>query len=146
VYLDRAYAQFKLPDPGGIGLATTVAAGRIANPFVWKNGLDKIVWDEDISPTGFAVTSAISPLEGTKLFATVGYFVELTQSSETDAKVWGFQLGGSTAVAEKLTVGARASLYDWDNVTSDPNFVTSASSSRAAAVASATCPPRSTTT
>jgi hypothetical protein len=100
VYLDRAYAQFKLPDPGGIGLATTVAAGRIANPFVWKNGLDKIVWDEDISPTGFAVTSAISPLEGTKLFATVGYFVELTQSSETDAKIWGFQLGGSTAVAE----------------------------------------------
>jgi len=36
--------------------------------------------------------------------------------------VFGFQLGGSTAVAEKLTVGARASLYDWANVSSDPNF------------------------
>jgi len=122
VYLDRAYGQFALPDPGGIGLATTVTAGRIANPFVWKSSFDKLMWDEDISPTGFAVTSTISPLEGTKLFGTVGYFVELTQSSDTEAKVFGFQLGGSTAVAEKVTVGARASLYDWANVSSDPNF------------------------
>jgi hypothetical protein len=126
VYLDRAYGQFTLPDPGGIGLSTTVIAGRVANPFVWKNGLDKIVWDEDISPTGFAVTSAISPLEGTKVFATVGYFPELTQSSETEVKVWGFQLGGSTAVAEKVSVGARASLYDWSNVSTDPNFAIAA--------------------
>ena len=125
VYLDRAYGQFTLPDPGGIGLATTLTAGRIANPFVWKNGLDKIVWDEDISPTGFALTSAISPLEGTKLFATVGYFVELTQTAKTDTKVFGFQLGGSTAVAEKLVAGARASFYDWANVSNDPNFATS---------------------
>ncbi len=122
VYLDRAYAQFALPDPGGIGLATTVTAGRIANPFVWKNTFDKMIWDEDITPTGFALTSSISPLEGTKLFGTVGYFVELTQSTDTEAKVFGFQLGGSTAFAEWLTVGARASLYDWANVSSDPNF------------------------
>ena len=123
VYLDRAYGQFTLPDPGGIGLATTVTAGRIANPFVWRNTFDKMVWDEDINPTGFAVTSTISPLEGTKLFATVGYLVELTQATHTDAKVWGFQLGGSTAVAENLVVGARGTFYDWENVTSDPNFV-----------------------
>lgn len=122
VFLDRAYAQFALPDPGGIGLATTVTAGRIANPFVWKNSLDKMMWDEDISPTGFALTSTISPMEGTKLSGTVGYFVELTQSTDTEAKVFGFQVGGSTAVAEKLTIGARASLYDWANVSSDPNF------------------------
>ncbi len=122
VYIDRAYGQFTLPDPGGIGLSTTVLAGRIANPFVWKNSLDKVVWDEDISPTGLALTSSISPLEGTKLFATVGYFVELTQSCCTDTKVWGFQLGGSTALADKLVAGARASFYDWDNVSADPNF------------------------
>lgn len=124
VYIDRAYGQFTLPDPGGIGLATTLTAGRIANPFIWKNSVDKIVWDEDISPTGLALTSTISPLEGTKLFATLGYFVELTQSCCTDTKVWGFQLGGSTAVAEKVVAGARASFYDWDNVSSDPNFAT----------------------
>ncbi|MEX2208410.1 MAG: putative porin [Myxococcota bacterium] len=122
VYLDRAYAQFALPDPGGIGLASTATGGRIPNPFVWKNGIDKMIWDEDISPTGFSVTSSYSPLEGTKLFGTVGYFVELTQSSDTETKVFGFQLGGSTAVAEKLTVGARASFYDWANVSADPNF------------------------
>ena len=122
VYVDRAYAQFTLPDPGDIGLATTLVGGRIGNPFIWKNSLDKIVWDEDISPTGFALTSTYSPLEGTKLFGTVGYFVELTQSCCTETKVWGFQLGGTTTVAEKLVAGARASFYDWDNVSSDPTF------------------------
>jgi hypothetical protein len=129
VYLDRAYGQFALPDPGGIGLTTTVTAGRMANPFMWKNSLDKIIWDEDINPSGIALTSSISPMEGTKLFATIGYFVELSQSSQTDAKVWGYQLGGQTAVAEKVSVGARATYYDWGNVTADPNFVTCASAS-----------------
>ena len=122
IYLDRAYAQFALPDPGDIGLTTTLTAGRIANPFTWKNSLDKIVWDEDINPTGFALTSTISPAEGTKLFATVGYFVELVQACCTSAKVFGFQAGGSTTLAEKLVAGARATYYDWENVTSDPNF------------------------
>jgi hypothetical protein len=122
VYVDRAYAQFALPDPGGIGLSSSVTAGRMANPFVWREGFDKLIWDEDIAPTGISLTSSMTPAEGTRLFATVAYFVELTQSQETETKVWGFQLGGSTAVAEKLTVGARASLYDWGNVSSDPNF------------------------
>jgi len=45
VYIDRAYGQFTLPDPGGIGLSTTLTAGRISNPFIWKSSLDKIVWD-----------------------------------------------------------------------------------------------------
>ncbi len=129
VYLDRAYAQFALPDPGGVGLTTTLVGGRVANPFVWKNSVDKMIWDEDISPTGFALTSSISPMEGTKLFGTVGYFVELTQSTDTEAKVFGFQLGGSTALAEKLTVGARASFYDWANVSADPNFAINSTSS-----------------
>jgi Putative porin len=124
LYIDRAYAQFALPDPGDVGLSTTLTGGRIANPFVWKNSLDKIVWDEDISPTGFALTSTYSPMEGTKLFGTAGYFVELTQSCCTETKVFGFQLGGSTTVAEKLVAGARASYYDWDNVSADPTFAT----------------------
>lgn len=122
VYLDRAYGQFTLPDPGGIGLASTLVAGRVANPFIWKNSVDKFIWDEDISPTGLALTSSISPFEGAKLFATIGYFVELTQSCCTDTKVWGFQLGGTSAVTEKISAGARASFYDWDNVSADPDF------------------------
>jgi len=122
LYLDRAYVQLALPDPGGIGLKTSFTGGRMANPFIWKEGLDKLIWDEDIAPTGLALSTSISPAEGTRLFANVGYFVELTQSSATEVKVWGFQLGGSTNVAENVRIGARASLYDWGNVSSDPNF------------------------
>ncbi len=122
IYVDRAYGQFTLPDPGDVGLKSTLVAGRIANPFVWKSTFDKIVWDEDISPTGFALTSTYSPLEGTTIFGTAGYFVELTQTCCTDTKVFAFQLGGSTALVDKLVAGARASYYDWDNVSTDPNF------------------------
>lgn len=124
LYINRAYGQFTLPDPGDVGLKTTLTAGRIANPFVWKNTFDKIVWDEDINPSGFALTSSFSPVEGTTIFGTAGYFVEFTQACCTDSKVFGFQLGGSTTLAEKLVAGARASYYDWDNVGTDPTFAT----------------------
>jgi hypothetical protein len=124
LYIDRAYMQFTLPDPGDVGLKSTLTAGRIANPFVWKSSLDKIVWDDDINPSGFALTSTYSPLEGTTLFGTAGYFVELTQACCTDTKVFGFQLGGSTTIVDKLVAGARASYYDWDNVGTDPTFAT----------------------
>jgi hypothetical protein len=124
LWVDRAYAQFKLPDPGDVGLKSTIVGGRIANPFVWKHSFDKIVWDEDINPSGFALTSSFSPLEGTTIFGTAGYFVELTQSCCTDSKVFAFQLGGTTTLADKLTAGARASFYDWDNVGTDPTFAT----------------------
>jgi hypothetical protein len=96
-------------------------AGKLQNPFVWKNSPDKLLWDEDISPEGLALTSSFSPAEGAKLFGTFGYFVESQQSSRSDAKVLGLQAGGSlkTGVTE---VGARASYYDWSNVGSDPTF------------------------
>ncbi|MGH9884891.1 MAG: putative porin, partial [bacterium] len=122
LYINRAYAQFTLPDPGDVGLKSTLTAGRIPNPFIWKNSLDKIIWDDDINPSGFALSSSWSPMEGTTIFGNVGYFVELTQTCCTDTKVFGFQLGGSTTLADKLVAGARASYYDWDNVSADPTF------------------------
>jgi hypothetical protein len=122
IYIDQAYLRLNLPDPGGVGLATTFTAGKMANPFVWKNSLDKLLWDEDISPEGFALTTSIAPMEGSKLFLTGAYFIESQQSSDADARVWGLQSGGSVK-AGVTEVGARASYYAWSHVTNDPNFI-----------------------
>jgi hypothetical protein len=123
IYIDQAYLRFALPDPGSVGLATSLTAGKMANPFIWKNSLDKLVWDEDISPEGIALTSTLSPAEGAKLFATAAYFVEAQQSSDADARVFGFQTGGSLK-AGVVEGGARASYYAWDHVDNDANFFT----------------------
>ena len=123
VFFDQVYAQFRLPDPGNIGLATTVTAGKFANPFVWKHGLDKIVWDEDITPEGVVGVANYAPAENVKLYFNTGYFVELQNASHTDPRVWAFQGGGSIRPTETVEMGARVSFYDWEALNNDPNFI-----------------------
>ena len=122
IFIDQAYLRLNLPDPGSVGLASTFTAGKMANPFVWKNGLDKIMWDEDIMPEGMALNSTYAPTENSKLFATAGYFIENQQAAAVDARVYAFQAGGSVKVGV-IEGGARASYYDWNHVDNDPNFI-----------------------
>lgn len=123
VFLDRLYAQLALPDPG-IGLATTMTAGKIPNPFIWKNGLDKMLWDEDITPEGAAITATYTPNERARLFATTALFIELQNAAHTDPKVWAFQTGGSLKLPGSIEAGARASYYDWRALTNDATTAT----------------------
>jgi len=123
VFFDLLYAKFVLPDPG-IGLATTFTAGKMQNPFLWKNGLDKMIWDEDINPEGLALSTSYSPAENAKVWVNLGLFSELQSSTHTDPKVWAFQTGGSLKLPETVEVGARASYYDWRALGNDPNFFT----------------------
>lgn len=120
IFLDRAYAQFNLPDPG-IDVKTVVLAGKFSNPFIWRTTLDKIMWDEDISPEGVAITPTWTPTESTKIWGNFGYFVELQQASLVDPRVWAYQLNGSQKAGEAFEVGARVSYYDWQNLENDPN-------------------------
>jgi hypothetical protein len=121
VFFDRVYAQFKLPDPGDIGLKTTVIAGKMQNPFIWKNGLDRMIWDEDIAPEGVAMTTSYSPTESTKLWMNTALFIELQNASQTDPRVWALQGGGSVKLPETVEVGARVSYYDWLALQNDAN-------------------------
>jgi hypothetical protein len=118
VFFDRAYAQFTLPDPG-IGLKTSLTGGKMQNPFLWKNGVDRIMWDDDIAPEGVSLTSAWSPDERSKIWGTFAYYVELQNSSAVDARVFGYQAGGSYKVIDTVEVGARLSYYDWEHLQSD---------------------------
>lgn len=125
IFMDRAYAQFSLPDPG-FNLKTVVLAGKFANPFVWRTTLDKIMWDEDISPEGVAITPTWSPTESTKIWANLAYFVELQQASLVDPRVWAYQINASQKGGEFFEVGARVSYYDWEHLENDPNVAATA--------------------
>ena len=120
IFLDRAYAQFNVPDPG-IDVKTVVLAGKFSNPFIWRTTLDKIMWDEDISPEGIAITPTWTPTETTKVWGNFGYFVELQQASLVDPRVWAYQLNGSQKLGEAIELGARVSYYDWEHLENDPN-------------------------
>jgi len=121
IFFDRAYVQFKLPDPGDIGLQTSIWAGKMQNPFIWKWGLDRILWDEDITPEGGAITMAYVPVENVKLFLNTGYFIELQNAAHTDPRVWGIQTGGSVKLPGAVEVGARVSYYNWLALANDAN-------------------------
>ncbi|HKC51622.1 MAG TPA: putative porin, partial [Myxococcota bacterium] len=123
VFFDKVYAQFLIPDPG-IGLKTTLTAGKMANPFIWKNGLDKMLWDEDITPEGVTLSSSYSPTENSKLWANVGYWVELQNASHTDPRITAYQLGGSLKLAESVEAGVRASYYDFVHLANDATSAT----------------------
>ncbi len=118
VFFDRAYAQFALPDPG-IGLKTSLTAGKMQNPFIWKNGVDRIMWDDDIAPEGVALTTSWSPNERSRLWGTFGYYIELQNSTAVDPRVFGYQAGGSIKVIDAVEVGARVSYYDWEHLGND---------------------------
>ncbi len=121
VFFDRLYAQFLLPDPGDIGLKTTLTAGKMANPFIWKNGLDKMIWDDDIAPEGVALYSSYSPTENSKLWTNLAYYVELQNATTTDPRIYAYQLGGSVKLAESVEAGLRASYYDFIHLANDAN-------------------------
>jgi hypothetical protein len=122
IFLDQAYAKFLLPDPG-INVKTAVLAGKFSNPYIWRLGLDKMMWDEDITPEGIAVTPTWQATESTKIWANLGYFVELQQASLVDPRVWAYQLNGSQKIGEMFELGARVSYYDWENLENDPSTV-----------------------
>jgi hypothetical protein len=120
IFLDQAYAKLSLPDPG-INLKTAVLAGKFSNPFIWRTGMDKMMWDEDITPEGVAITPTWQPTESTKVWANLGYFVELQQASLVDPRVWAYQLNASQKAGEMFEVGARVSYYDWEHLENDPS-------------------------
>jgi hypothetical protein len=121
VFFDRIYAQFLLPDPGEVGLKSSLTVGKMQNPFIWKNGLDKMIWDEDIAPEGIALSSAYSPTENSKLWTNLAYYTELQNASNVDPRIYAYQLGGSVKVTESVEAGLRASFYDFINLANDAN-------------------------
>lgn len=110
--IDQAYAEIKLPTLRE-GFSSKVVAGKIPNPFIWKHGVDLLLWDGDITPEGGVLKLQEEVAEGYQLFANLGYLIDDEESSSADPKVIPVQLGMVAELNESLGFGARGSMYWW---------------------------------
>ncbi len=130
IEVDLAYVTLTpFPDEGQLPLDGTFAvdAGRMPNPFLWKNGRDVMLWDNDINPSGVDFRLTAHPASSIELFANTGYFIDDENASAKDPGMFGVQLGTNARATETLTLGGRVSFYQF--VSLDEAFVERAASS-----------------
>jgi hypothetical protein len=109
LWLDQAYLQWKAREY----LKFTV--GKMPNP-LWRTYASDLVWDEDVTPEGYAESydSAIGDRLG--VFATLGQF-PLLSASQTQADPWMYanQIGGRIKVNEDTKVTIAGTYYGFSN-------------------------------
>ena len=114
IFIDRAWVELRLGD-GPVD--TRLVLGKVANPFRWRAGLDRLMWDPDTTPEGGYVQARKSFGERAELWATLGAFIVKENSgaigSKSDPKVFALQLGASRSVTDALEIGGRVSGYEW---------------------------------
>ncbi|MCP4004133.1 MAG: hypothetical protein GY725_08065 [bacterium] len=116
LFIDRVWAEFKLPT-GEID--TKLVAGKVGNPFIWKNGKDLLLWDRDISPEGLYFKTSLELNDVASVFATVGGFDVDENSSKADGMLYAGQFGCHFRPGGSTKAGIRASLYQWKNLDAD---------------------------
>jgi hypothetical protein len=120
IFIDQAFVAFKAPKHWlGEGGSLKATGGKIANPFLWKNSKDYMLWDNDINPEGGAVQLALKPAEMWTLYANTGYFVLDENTSASDPHVLGVQGGFDVLPSDLVSLGARATWYEWQSLDAD---------------------------
>jgi hypothetical protein len=128
--VDLAYLEFQpFPHDGQIPLDSTlfVDVGRMPNPFLWKNGRDIMLWDNDINLSGVDARFTTKPAEVVDLFANTGFFIDDENASSKDPSLYAIQLGANARAHEKVTIGGRVSFFQFMSL--DEAFVERAADS-----------------
>jgi hypothetical protein len=119
ICIDQAYIELATPKRYlAEGMTLKGIAGKQANPFLWKNGKDILIWDNDIMPEGVALQLTGLPADSVSVFANAGYFISDENSGEQDPHLFGVQGGFAFTPLEDVDTGARVSLYRWGSDTS----------------------------
>jgi hypothetical protein len=130
IQVDLAYvALTPFPDEGQLPLDGTfvVEAGRVPNPFLWKNGRDALLWDNDINPEGVDFRFTAKPADPVEVFLNTGYFIDDENSQAKDPGLFGLQVGSNVRAAETLSLGGKFTFYRF--VSLDEAFVERGASS-----------------
>jgi len=117
IFIDQAYVELAVPKrhlPETLTVKSII--GKQANPFLWKNGKDFMIWDQDITPEGVGFQVSGRPTEALTLFGNAGYFIVDENGGSEDPHVLGVQTGFALAPWESFDFGARATFYDWRSV------------------------------
>src|SRR5574338_254366 len=113
IFIDLAYLSFKAPKEWLPDTTLAVRAGKMPNPFLWKQQHVDLLWDADITPEGLDAELAYKPNENLTLFANAGYFVVDENGTSRAPHGLGVQGGLTWAVADQVELGARATWYSW---------------------------------
>jgi hypothetical protein len=120
LWIDQAYVELGVPKRFlAEGVSVKSIVGKQANPFLWKNGKDFMIWDQDITPEGVGFQIAGAPTEMLSLYGNAGYFIVDENGGSKDPHVIAFQGGFGLAPTDCFDFGLRASWYDWRSV-NDP--------------------------
>ena len=122
VFIDWAYLQLRPIQPDQMpveGGKLDILWGKQPNPFLWTQTPDLMLWDNDITPEGGAVTIAAQPLDTMRVFANAGYFVIQENSGfsggantvSSDPHVIGAQVGSELRPFEEVSLGWRGAWY-----------------------------------
>jgi hypothetical protein len=132
IFFDQAWLDVRIQDSDAFKLGFT--AGKLANPYVGKNGIDSLIFDDDITLEGGYFTTLLRPSEPVSIYSTLGAFI-LDEDSvplrtagddapSKDQKMLGFQLGTTVAASEIVSFGVRGSLFQFRSL--DTPFINAA--------------------
>jgi hypothetical protein len=126
IFVDQAYLRVgtkkgQIPIEGG---QASVTFGKMPNPFVWKSGVDQMLWDHDINPEGAALQLAAQPISELRTFASAGYFVldenfAAITSTNKDPNLIAVQGGAELTPIEDVAIGSRLSWYGFHSLDTD---------------------------
>ena len=124
IYIDLAYAQLRnrggqIPLVGGIA---TLQAGKVPNPFLWKIGKDALLFDNDITPEGVALSYAVRPGRAyacSRMRASSFDENFSTSAVNKDPKLVGLQFGSERP--DRSLPGFKSSWYGFRSL--DASFV-----------------------
>jgi hypothetical protein len=105
--LDQAYVDFH-PGDGDLNLW----AGKMANPFMC---VDDLIWDGDLNPEGLALKYKRTGERVTWL-ANGGGFIVDERKSDSDAFLYGAQLGMAWEPREEVVLTSGVAYYLYDNL------------------------------
>lgn len=106
IWLDRAYARFKLNDNWSF------TGGKMKNPFYHTS----LLWDGDVSPEGLAAQAVYDLGEKTRFFMNAGYFtLREDSSSKNDPYLAAIQAGITSEVFDRK-VKVAAALYEYQDL------------------------------
>ncbi|UCH82981.1 MAG: putative porin [Candidatus Latescibacterota bacterium] len=115
----RAYLTFYPWAKGGLGSRDghlSFHFGRVAIPFVWKNGKDIMLLDNDLNPNGLSVNFDINMGESAMFFVNAGVFIIEEKSGEVDPNYSGVQAGVQNKFSDAFKAGIRGSWYYFSNL------------------------------
>jgi hypothetical protein len=109
------YSKGKLPGDRG---KWAFQFGRVPIPFIWKNGKDIMLWDNDLNPSGMSTTFDVGLGKSISLFANAGYFVIAEKKAAKDPYLSGIQGGIQGGDKDRVIASIRGSFYHYDNLDS----------------------------